>query len=102
MRPKMPTVSGSVTLSDALAAERRARELAARVERHATAAELLHTKGEQHAAARRAQQARRELVRHLLLGLEDDRAACERLADWLDAESLSPGALDRLAAVLRG
>ena len=89
-------------MSDALAAERRTRELAARVERHATAAELLGSRGERHAEARRAQQARRALVRHLLRGLEGDRAACERLGDWVDGEDLSPGVLDRLAAVLRG
>lgn len=90
------------TLAGALASERRTRELASSVDRHATAAELLGSRGERHAEARRAQQARRELVRHLLRGLEGDTAACERMGDWVDGEDLSPGVLDRLAAVLRG
>lgn len=104
LRPNLRAgaVQPGLTLGGALAAERRARELAARVERHATASELLGTRGERHAAARKAQAARRELVRVLLRGLEGDGAACERLAGWIDAEDLSPGALDRLAAVLRG
>ena len=90
----------ALTLRDAVAAERRSRELERLVRQHAAVAELAHRPNERAEATRRARDARMRLIRLRLRGVTVARSDAELLGDWIEAEELSDGSLDRLAAVL--
>lgn len=102
LRPKINAGSGrpGVTLAGLVRDERRARDLAARIEQYDAVEDLAHTKGQQNGAARKAREARYELIRLRLRGEMSDKALADRLADWAQGEGLRPDALARLAHVL--